>query len=461
MFVRRHDERGIAMTMTVVIIMIAASLAAVILIQGSNTERHSGRGKNWNEALQAADAGVQAAIARLQADNGLVPALQPITGNTADGAYSVTVQRLPRGRYRIESSGTAGRVQGLKSERHIRAILAPPVSFEYALFSLKDVSTKNINYVEGDVWANGSVTVLKNDTIDGDVFAANGWLVMESGSTITGDVQTGSYNPADDVAMQIGDAGGGATVKGNVKASSTAADCEGGPGKSKYKILGGIVEGNAVTVSNGVGSTVVGTTTTGLCTQAPNTKQMPFFDFDPTRYDPAPWEGTVSQFQTLINMSPNLQGVYHVTGDGMVDLSGTTIVADTTIIADTARIWTNGVDANTGGQDTLFILVSGYKAQPGDQCTSSDDASGNPSPEDCAIGLKNNFDPTDDNIATLVYAPLGPVAFKNTGDFNGAVYGTDIVLKNTMNITYDGRVDRVLGFGPVTYERESWVELPK
>jgi hypothetical protein len=32
------------------------------------------------------------------------------------------------------------------------------------------------------------------------------------------------------------------------------------------------------------------------------------------------------------------------------------------------------------------------------------------------------------------------------------------VLKNNLDITYDGRVDRVLGFGPVTYERESWVE---
>jgi len=88
----------------------------------------------------------------------------------------------------------------------------------------------------------------------------------------------------------------------------------------------------------------------------------------------------------------------------------------------------------------------------GSACT---DNGGNPA--DCAVGIKNNFDPTK-NTATLIYAPNGPVAFKNKANFDGAVYANGIVLKNDMDLVYDQRVDQIVGGGDVTLETESWIE---
>jgi hypothetical protein len=128
------------------------------------------------------------------------------------------------------------------------------------------------------------------------------------------------------------------------------------------------------------------------------------------------------------------------------------LAGDTTIISMTAPIESNAV-SNANDDDKLFTLVSYYQPPPGSACT---DNGGNPL--DCAIGFKNNFSPTA-NTATLLYAPNGPIAFKNNADFLGAVYANDIVLKNNMHLIYDARIERVIGFGPVTLTQESWVEV--
>lgn len=442
----RDDERGVAMVMTVIVIMVAAALAALVLTQGTNTDRNSARSANWNEALQAADAGVEEAVARLQADNGAVPATA-LTGATADGTYSVTVQHLGRRRYQIDSIGVAGTAQGLRSERHVRVIMAPPKSFEFALFSLTDVDTKNNDVVYGDVWANGSVTVDENDEVYGDVTAATGFLTMRNGSRIEGDVETGGYNGSD-TAMEV------QTIVGNAKASSTSPNCSDDAGHSKYRVAGGTISGNASTWGSVVTSLVGGTAQTRVCTPAPATEPVPQFTYNPLNYDPAPKEySSVAAFQAyLAGFGSSLSGVHYVSGTGRIDLTGVTISADTTIIATDANIWANGVSA-VGSNDKLFVLVSMWRAPANAVCT---DNGGNP--DDCAIAMKNNFQPSN-NTATLLYAPNGPVAFKNNARFDGAAYGSNIILKNNMEVRYDPRVDQIVGFGPVTLARESWVEL--
>ena len=65
---------------------------------------------------------------------------------------------------------------------------------------------------------------------------------------------------------------------------------------------------------------------------------------------------------------------------------------------------------------------------------------------------------TSDNTATLIYAPNGPAAFKNNANFDGVVYAANIQLKNNMNLTYDARVQRIIGFGSVTYQIIRWLE---
>jgi hypothetical protein len=446
----QRDEHGIAMVMTVMIIFIAAMIVAVVLQQGNNTERASGRGANWNDALQTADAGVSQAVALMQAAGG-----NPgnFTGQTEDGTYSVTVTHLGRRRYEIVSTGVSGNAQGLRRERTVHVIMAPPKMFEYALFSLTDVDTKNQDIINGDVWANGSVEVEANDIVYGDVTAATGFVTMDTGALIDGDVITGGYDSAGR-AMKV------VTINGSATAASTSPDCADDPGHGNYKITGGTVKKNATSWGT-ILSTVQGTKTPLTCVAAPATKPLPTFTYNPANYDPAPVEfSSPAAFNAYIaTHKTNMQGTFYITGGGAnepVDITGITVTADLNIISMDAPITADqGTAAVAAGNtnDKVVVLVSYYTPEPNVACSSN---GGNPG--DCAIGVKNSF-AASDNTAMLVYAPNGPVAFKNSGDFFGAAYANNIVMKNNQNTTWDSRVERVVGFGPVTLERESWVEV--
>jgi hypothetical protein len=442
------------MITAIILIAVSAALAIVVLTTGSHADRTSQRGRNWELAIQHAEAGVQQAVAQLQASGGVTP--PPFTGVTAEGSYAVTVTYLGRNRYRIHSDGESGAHETLRAERSIDVILAPPRSFRYALFSLTDIDTKNNDYVEGDIWANGSVRIDQNDEVTGAVNAATGWVVLDNNSVVDGDVVAGGYDPATDRSIDVST---GASIGGKATAASTVPSCADDPTQLHYNInVVGSIGGATKAWGTKTGGGPTGTLTTGVCVAAPATKTMPTFTYNPANYDPAPVEfATVASFNTWLAVNKtNLSGTYYVNGsDAAIDLNGATIGGDTTIIALGAAIDAFGgvgvSDAN--GDDKLLVLVSYYQPPAGSACTNN---GGNPL--DCAIGLKNNFQP-DNNTATLLYAPNGPVAFKNNAEFHGAVYANDIVLKNNMNLVYDERVEQIVGFGPVTLETESWIEV--
>ena len=135
------------------------------------------------------------------------------------------------------------------------------------------------------------------------------------------------------------------------------------------------------------------------------------------------------------------------------------MTGDLTVIATDAPI-----DASSGGigasgsNDKLVVLASWYSA-PASGCATN---GGNPG--DCAIGIKNNFNVNSsslsggNNTAVLLYAPNGPVAFKNNADFQGAVYANNIQVKNNMNVTYDSRLEQIVGFGESTLQITDWQE---
>lgn len=441
------------MITAVAIIAIMALLAAIALDNGSHADRTSARGRNWTQALHVAEAGVQEAIGRLEASGGVAPA--PFAGTVTEGSYDVTVTSLGRNRYQIDATGTTGSVAGLETTRSLRVVMAPPRSFSYALFSLTNVRTKNNDTVIGDVWANGSVTVDQNDLVDGSVTAATGWVFLDNNSMVTGDVQSGGYDASSGRAVDVST---GARIDGKVKASSTVPGCADDPTQSAYTVnVVGSIGGSVTTWGIKTGSGSTGEIMTGVCTDAPATKPMPSFTWNPANYDPATEFASPTEFEAYLAAGnrANLAGTFFIAGGGAnepIDLTGVSIAGDTVIIAAAAPIDANGVGA-TNTDDKIFILVSYYQPPPGSACT---DTGGNPA--DCAIGLKNNFQPTD-NTATLLYAPNGPVAFKNNAQFIGAVYANDIVLKNNQVVQYDPRVEQLVGFGPVTLEQESWLEI--
>lgn len=446
------------MLTAVMVMMITAALVVVVLNTGTHSQQTARRGRSWEAAIQLADGGVQRAIAYLQSTSGGVPST--ITGATDAGTYSTTVTYLGRNRYQIDSSGSAGgTAKGLNATRKLRVILGPQKSFRYALFSLTDVDTKNNNYVVGDVWANGSVTVYQNDTIDGNVNAATGWASMGNNAAITKDLVTGGYDPSTGRALAMAN---GANIGGKMTAASSTPGCADDPSATQYIVnVGGSITGATTTWGIKTGSGSTGTLLTHTCKAAPATKPMPTFTYNPLNYNPAPIEfASPAAFTSWLNTGgnkTNLSGTFLIRGgdaNNPIDINGVSISGDTTIIAESAPIDAfggTGVSAQNNN-DKVLVLASWYQPQVGAVCTNN---GGNPA--DCSIGIKNNFQPND-NTATLLYAPNGPISFKNNADFLGAVYGKNIVLKNNMNLTYDARVDQIVGFGPVTLDQESWVE---
>jgi hypothetical protein len=265
---------------------------------------------------------------------------------------------------------------------------------------------------------------------------------------------------------------GGAHVGGTAKASSSSPGCSDDPTHLAYKVVnGGSIAGTVTTWGTISGGGSSGAQSPLTCTPAAATKTIPPFSFNPANY-PA---GTVHEytfpadyaaFNTYINANKsNLSGVFYITGgnkDTPVDLGGVSVGGDLTVVATDAPIEAgNGIGSVSGNTSDKLVVLASFYPQPPGSCV---DTGGNPKPGECAIGIKNNFAPSDSsvsggtNTAVLLYAPNGNVAFKNSANFLGAVYASNIQVKNNMNVVYDPRVNQIVGFGPVTLDIDLWLE---
>jgi Flp pilus assembly pilin Flp len=464
----RRDESGVAMVVAVVLLAVMGTLMALVMTVSTHTNTSTARGRSWVQALHVGEAGVQKAIAKLQETQGSYAGT--LNGATDVGTYSTTVTHLARNRIRIESVGHAGAGAGLGASRRVRVTMAPPGSFDYALYSQTSIQTKNNDTITGDIWANQNVIVDAGDTVDGTVYAATGYVSAQQNSHITGDVWSGGFDPATARAVFLGN---NATIDGDVKASVTAptdpVTC-GGENAANYKVQldnGSHVGGSVTTWGSKTGSgTVGGSVTQNTCTAAPPTQPMPTFTYSAANYDAAtlheygtpgsPSATARSDFQAYVAAHKSaFHGTFYVNQLGSVsqnnrlDLSDVVIDGDTTIVSNTP-IYTDRTTDNT--TDAILTLVSTYQPPTGSSCETNKDNS------ECAIHLKNHF-ATSGYTATLIFAPYGPVAVKNNQVQYGAIYADAIEIKNNQSLIYDSRIQNVVGFGGVTYEVLSWIEL--
>lgn len=463
----RGDESGFAMVVAVVLLAVVGAASAFVLTEGTHDNFATGRGRSWVQALHVAESGVQEAIAKLQATSGSYAG--SFTGSVTEGSFSVTVTQQSRHQIQIDSTGSVGTANGLKAKRKLQVTMAPPVNFKYALFSYTSVTTKNNDLITGDVWANQNVIVDQGDTVTGSATAATGYIHMVNGSHVQGDLWSGGYDPSTSYAIHLEN---GARADGNAKASVTAptdpVTC-GGENQSNYKVqldTNSNVGGSVTTWGSRTGPGTSGPVTANFCTAAPATQPMPSFTYAATNYDastlhqfgtPSALSATaVNDFQTYISsVGKQISGTFVVYQSGTVsqnsrlDLTGVVITGDTNIITN-VPIYANGVTDSTS--NAIVLMASMYQPPVGSSCDVNSDSS------DCTIHLKNNFQ-TSGKTAVLVYSPYGPVAVKNNQIQYGAIYANNILVKNNQAMTYDSRVERMVGFGTETYDVEQWLEL--
>jgi hypothetical protein len=348
--------------------------------------------------------------------------------------------------------------------------------FSYTLIDLN----QHDEVLRGDVWANLQVYMRDGAVLDGSITSAESWIQFEKGATVNGNVWSGGYNSASQFALSLGQ---NSQVSGSVTNSATAPGdlgppCSVNPNYNVVMATGSTITRDLTTIGSPSGSGTVQGTTTHACTPAAVPQQMPTFTFDQYNYD----QSTYHSFTSLAdwqnwrsnNLGP-LAGTFVMnitdhspTQADRIDLSGSHLAGDTTFITN-APVYANGIDdANVPmGSNAKFKVVSHYQ-QPDTGCDVNNPFS------NCAIYFKNNFnvggsgtDCTNAKTTTLLYADLGPIALKNSSDslngplICGAIMGQGILTKNNITLMWDDRIDRDVGFGPVTYEIGEWQELPR
>lgn len=464
----RRDEEGVAMVMAVVLSSVIATLAVLMLTVGTHTDKASVRGRHYTQALHVAESGIEQGIALMEEQEAAIAAPLTFTGSTETGDYSVTITPLERNRFQIESTGGVRAGRQLGAERKIKVLMAPPLAFDKALFSYTTVETKNNDIIDGDVWANHNVVLASGTQVTGSVIAATGYISLAGGAIVEGDGWSGGFNPTLREAIALGN---NARIDGDATASVVNVACVGAD-NADYKIRlnsGAVIGGLAKTWGNIQGAgTVLGGTQTNICTQAPPAATLPGFTYSASNYDPAtlhefgspgnPSPTAVADFQSYVAGQGNrISGTFYINQESPVnqgvriDLTGVTILGDTTIVTNTP-VFANGITDDLSVTDAVFTLVSTYDPPSGSICDVNDDNS------DCSIHLKNDFS-VSGATAVLIYSPYGPVAIKNNAEQFGVVYADSIQVKNNQTMTYDARVDRIVGFGDVTYEIVEWQEV--
>jgi hypothetical protein len=454
-----RDERGVAMMIAVALSAVSATLVVTSLAVAQHSSNANTRGRYWIQALDVAESGVEQAIAKEQSTSGAYSGT--FTGSTDQGTYSVTVTKQARSTYLVDSTGTAHAGGQLASTRRVKVTLAPPESFKDALYAYTSIVTKNGDVITGDIWANQNVIIDNNTTVHGSATAATGYLTMGNGAVVDGSVVTGGFDASSHRAISATTIGGNATA--SVVNPPDPTTC-GNATAAEYTIGGGTIGGFAKTWGS-ITSAVSGTKTQNVCTSAPAAISMPTFTYAAANYDPAtlhefgtptiPSATAVADFQSYIAAHTTISGTFYVNQSAPVgennrlDISGLTINGDTSIITNTP-IYTNGNTDNTN--DAVVLFASTYQPPTGSSCDVNHDNS------ECAIHLKNGFS-VSGHTAVLTYAPYGPVAVKNNALQFGAIYADSMDIKNNQTMTYDSRVDRIVGFGPVTLDIVKWLEV--
>jgi hypothetical protein len=139
-----------------------------------------------------------------------------------------------------------------------------------------------------------------------------------------------------------------------------------------------------------------------------------------------------------------------------LDANDIVLSGDTTIITNAPVDFgnTNTISLAAGVDSAKFVVISLY--EPTGTC--------NDNGGDCSIYGKNsiNFDAgdaddPDDGVVGLLYT-TGKMGFKNKPEMEGALYAGAMDIKNGFAITYNSRVDQILGFGGAL-EETLWEEL--
>jgi cytoskeletal protein CcmA (bactofilin family) len=410
---RGTGEQGVSLLTAMVITLTVFAIGGIWTSLATHQHSQSARERQRDQARNAAEAGINEAMSRLSADGGYTTStLAALPGGT--GEYEVSVAPLtgdPNDTRRyIVSTGyapTKAAIQHVSRRVEQQVDLISTNELRYALFtapagiavandmtvngdiySANDLTIANRGTVSGSVTSLGSVTTVNNSTIGGDIRAAGNVTIDNATTTVLGNVYSG----------------GNVTITGRVRGNVQAAG----------SIIGGTVDGSRAQYSPPPPVPV---------------QTVPTFTWDPTNYVTPPnvagypptRELTPAEFQLLWAANKDaFHGHYRIRcapcPSGVTLDAKWTMTGDVTIASDAPVTMAREVDNGAGGAALTLTIASFSTASP-------------------AILLSNSVSPPD-SIRIALFAPNGPVSFKNRKSFSGAVYAASMSLEQQFTLTF-------------------------
>ena len=399
-------EGGMALVLSLSVAFIVFALGAVWIGLGTHQVTITGRDKLRDQARSVAEAGLNAAMSGLSADASFTGiALTTVAGGQFEASVlPVSVDPSDPRRYIVAKGYAPTKAAPTRVARRLeqQISLLPTDGFRYALFSAPGgVTGANKMTVNGDVYANGNLSLSNNATVAGSVTSL-GSVTTANNSTIAGDVQAAHNvtldNPATTVLGNVY-AGGNVTMTGHVKGSVQAGGT----------ISGGTVDGGRAQNSPPA---------------PPEPQTLPTFTWDPANYPSVSNWATPAAFNTYWSAHTGaFSGAHRISCPAPCTTavnfgSKWTITGDTTIVAD-GPISLSRDMANGAGHPVTLTIVS-----------FATDTASTP-----AIAMSNNVTLPDD-VEVVYYANHGSVKFSNLKHFTGTVYASSISLDQQFTLTF-------------------------
>jgi hypothetical protein len=283
----RRDERGVGVVLALMVTLVVFATGAMWAQHAVHQAEGSGAERSREQAIAAAEAGLNAAMSRLS-QNSTCPTGQTWQQGTLPGVgdweYSFPAVGDPRyvdcsdpnefRRYIIargySPSKTAARIQKRQLEQQIDLVATD--GFRYALFAANGgITGANQITVRGDAYSRSDVTIDNNSTVTGSLTSYGG-VTLQNSTLVTGKVWANG-------AVDVNTSGNGSGVNGDVWTSAgniNVVSRIGGNAQAAGSITGG--------------GTVVGTRTPNSPAPVPPALMLPTYTWASSNFtSPTIW----------------------------------------------------------------------------------------------------------------------------------------------------------------------------
>ena len=412
---RTADERGTGVVTAISITLVVFILGSVWTSIAVHQVGSSARERHREQALDAAEAGINYAMSQLAGDLHWAGTTSVSELGDDTGEFEVTVAPVDPSdpddldRYIVAKGYAPSKtVEGRAARQLEQQIeLIPSDGFNFALFASPGGITGNNNStVTGDVYSAADVNLSQFAKIFGDVTSA-GSVTTGNNSTVGGKVHAG---------VNAGIENAQTTVQGDVWAGGISFT-------NPNAVISGRVDGNVqaggtVSVSGG---SVGGTITQNSPPPAPPVLSQPTFTWNPANYQSASTWTSASNFVAYWDANKSAFSGHHRIQGGDDASNKTTLgdrwtmTGDVTLVANGPILLSRDIVNATSG-DVVLTIVSFSARDP-------------------AIQFSNNVT-MPSSIKILLFAPYGVIDFSQLKDFHGAVYGNQIRLSQQFTLTH-------------------------